>query len=120
MENKKFYELKELSDLLPISDLRTITKWLKDNNIPIQMIAGRKVVHRFMVDAEIDQSLVWELKQKYPQKWRELYKCYRNNDRLEYLELIDDKFSELNTQKLHKRIEPKSEQSVNFLKRYRR
>lgn len=118
MEKSKFYELKQLRNILPITDQRTIIKWLSDHHIPTQTIAGKKVVHRFMVDMEIDKSLVKELKQKYPEKWEELYTCYRDNDRLGYLLLIDDEFTPSNRYEsiLIKQVEQKSSLAAKLLK----
>ncbi|MFC4635711.1 hypothetical protein ACFO3O_17500 [Dokdonia ponticola] len=118
MESNKFYELKELRNILPITDQRTITKWLSDHHIPIQTIAGKKVVHRFMVDMEIDKSLVKELKKKYPEKWEELYTCYQDNDRLGYLLLLDDDFVPTKRYEsiLIKDVEQKSSLAAQLLK----
>ncbi|MFC4633856.1 hypothetical protein ACFO3O_08050 [Dokdonia ponticola] len=118
MESNKFYELKELRNILPITDQRTIAKWLSDHHIPIQHIAGKKVVHRFMVDMEIDKSLVKELKLKYPEKWEELYTCYQDNDRLGYLLLLDDEFVPTKRYEsiLIKDVEQKSSLAAQLLK----
>lgn len=118
MEKKKFYELKELRGVLPMSDLRVIKKWLKNHSITIQVLGGRNVVNRFLVDMEIDKPLVEELKRKYPKKWKELYECYNDNDRLGYLLLIDGdyKVDNKHTDMLIRQVEKKSTLAAKLLK----
>jgi len=117
MEKKKFYELKELRNLLPIHDLRVIKKWLQEHHIAIQVIAGRNVVNCFLVDMEIDKPLVKELKNHYPKKWKQLYECYRDNDRLGYLLLLDEDFKVANHKdKLRfEQVSEKSKLAAKFL-----
>jgi len=116
MENKKFYDLKELGRLLLMHDNRSVIKWLKEKNIPIQIIGKKKVVHRFTVDIELDRSFIQELKLHNPDKWEELYNCYKNDNKLEYLLLLNSNDHNLDNGSI--RINPKSERSLNFLKRF--
>lgn len=86
----KFIDLKELTKILLLTDVRGATKWCENAKINIQVIGQKRVVYKFLVDMELDKKLVSELKAKYPQKWEELYRCYKDNDRLGYLHLLED------------------------------
>jgi len=108
----KFYELKELCNLLPISDVRTALKWCQQKKIAIEYVAGKKVVNRFLVDVEIDKTLLNYLKQNYPDRWEALYECYQNDDRIGYLLLTEQNKS---VSSKTQRIKPKSDISARFL-----
>ena len=89
--NEKFIDMTELCDMLKASDMRTAIKWCKDNGLDILTICKRKVAYRFMVEMELDKALIKQLKEKHPDNWEELYKCYRENDRFEYIMLLYEK-----------------------------
>ena len=108
-ENPKnrFIDLKTLGGLLQIKGSQGITKWCEDHQIPIQILGNKRVTHRFLVEMELDKNLVTSLKHKYPDKWEELYRCYQDNDRLGYLQIIDDT-PELDFRPISKQVKPKS------------
>lgn len=90
-KNEKLIDLKELCSLLLIKGIAGARKWCEEANIKIQVIGNKNVVHRFLVDIELDKNLILELKKKYPHKWDSLYQCYQENDKLGYFQLINDK-----------------------------
>ena len=111
--NEKYLDLKSLCNILPLSGIKSVIKWCQDANIEIQIIGNKRVVYRFLVEMEIDKKLVKELKKKYPEKWEELYRCYRDDDRLGYLLLVDDN-PELDLRRIAQRVIPKSSQAQKF------
>ncbi|TGV03580.1 hypothetical protein [Flavivirga rizhaonensis] len=113
--SEKFIDLKTLSKLLLLSDIRSAQKWCESKNIEIQIIGKKQLVYSFLVDMELDKKLVSELKKKYPQRWEELYRCYRDNDRIGYLLLIDED-PELDFRSLTQRAIPQSRFSKNLAK----
>jgi hypothetical protein len=90
LANEKLIELKDLHRILPLKEIRAISKWCQNAGIKIQTIGNKRVVHRFLVDMELDKGLIAQLKKNYPEKWKELYKCYREGDHLGYLLLLED------------------------------
>lgn len=111
--NEKFIDLKELSEILLMRGIRSVQKWCKRVNIKIQIVGNKSVVHRFLVDMELDKGLITQLKKKYPKKWEELYKCYVDNDRLGYLLLLEDN-PELNIGNISKTVTPMSNTAKDF------
>ena len=105
--NDRFIDLKSLSKILLLTDIRSTEKWCNNKNIAIQIIGNKRLVHRFLVDMEIDKHLVNGLKNKYPDKWEELYRCYQDDDKLGYLILLDD-FVDSSITQSFTRIKPQS------------
>lgn len=113
--NKKYLDLKSLCDILPITGIKSAAKWCEDANINIQIIGKKRVVYRFLVEMEIDKKLIKELKKKHPSKWEELYRCYQDNDRLGYLQLIEDE-PELDFRPVARQTKPQSRFAQEFSK----
>lgn len=110
---EKFIDLKTLGNILLIKGLQGITKWCEDHKIPIQILGKKRVAYRFLVEMELDKKLLQDLKNKYPNKWEELYRCYQDNDRLGYLLLIDDEPA-LDFRPVARQTRPKSQLSQAF------
>jgi len=103
----RFIDLKALGDILLIKGIQGITKWCEDHKIPVQVLGNKRVAYRFLVEMELDKKLLQSLKSKYPDKWEELYKCYQDNDRLGYLQLLEEA-PELDFRPISKQVKPKS------------
>ncbi|EDP94689.1 hypothetical protein U8527_07005 [Kordia algicida OT-1] len=111
--DEKFIDLKKLSEILLMRGIRSAKNWCETVGIKIQIVGNKSVVHRFLVDMELDKSLIVQLKKKYPKKWEELYRCYIDNDRLGYLMLLEDN-PELNIRKISNTITPMSDTAKSF------
>ncbi len=112
----RFIDLKSLSEILLLTDTRSTEKWCNDKNIDISVLGNKKVVYRFLVEMELDKKLILQLKQKHPNKWEELYRCYQDNDKIAFIrlmygktidsiELIEDSFK---TESLEDKFKPQS------------
>lgn len=112
-QNEKYLDLKSLCSILPITGIKSAVKWCENANIDIQIIGQKRVVYRFLVEMEIDKKLIKELKKKHPNKWEELYRCYRDNDRLGYLLLLDEE-PELDFRPVARQSKPKSRFAQDF------
>lgn len=88
--NEKLIELKELQKILPIKTIVGIVKWCEKAGINIEIVGGKRVVHRFLVDMELDKGLISQLREKHPKKWEALYNCYKEGDHLGFLLLLED------------------------------
>jgi len=113
LTKEKFIDLKTLGTILLIKGIQGVTKWCEDHKIPIQTLGNKRVAYRFLVEMELDKKLLQELKNKYPNKWEELYRCYQDNDRLGYLILIDDN-AELDLRSLAPRANASSRFAKDF------
>lgn len=117
---QRFIELKELGVILLLEDIRSVSKWCQDKGIDIQVIGKRKVVHRFMVEMELDKQLIIRLKENFPEKWEELYRCYKQQDQLGYLMLLLEDTSGTTQKNISRqRVVPKSKFAKAFAKYYK-
>lgn len=103
----KFIDLKTLGGILLIKGTQSITKWCEDHKIPIQILGKKRVAYRFLVEMELDKKLLQNLKNKYPNKWEDLYRCYQDDDRLGYLQILDDE-PELDYRPISNQVRPRS------------
>ena len=111
--NEKLIDLRKLSEILLIKGIAGVARWCEKANIKIETVGNKRVVHRFLVDMELDKALISQLRKKYPKKWEELYKCYKDNDRLGYLLLLEDT-PELNVRPISSQTTPKSNMAKAF------
>ena len=65
--------MKDVCDILGLSDGRSAKKWLYDNNVPISKIGSSPVVNSFSFELKRQQLLVEELRISYPNNWFEIY-----------------------------------------------
>ena len=114
LNENKLIDLKKLSEILLMKKLEGVKKWCQDKGIKIEMVGNKRVVHRFMIDLELDKGLIFQLQEKYPKKWEELYKCYKENDHLGYISLIKDDL-EFNVEAISNRIMPVSDRAKKLL-----
>ncbi len=115
LHDEKFIDLKTLGQILLLNDTRATQNWCAKKNIDIEYIGSRKVVYQFLVNIELDKNLVKKLKDKYPNKWEELYRLYQDNDRIGYLQLIDDN-PEFDKSTMNKRVSAKSRFAKSLIK----
>ena len=88
--NEKLIDLKTLCELLQIKGIASAKKWCAKAKIKVLTIGNKNLVHKFLVDIELDKPLINDLKNNYPSKWIELYKCYKENDHLAYISLLEE------------------------------
>ncbi|WP_281989760.1 hypothetical protein [Aquimarina aggregata] len=109
--NEKFIELKELSKILKSTDIRAAVNWCKEMEIPIFVIANKKLTYRFLVNNELDKRIISLFKKRYPDYWDKLYQCYLNNESVEFAMNIETKMEKVT----HIDINPKSDFAKEFL-----
>lgn len=105
--DEKLIDLKKLCELLLVKGVASAKKWCEEANIKIIEVGNKLVVPRFLVDIELDKHLINNLKTKYPSKWIELYRCYKENDHLGYISILNED-QELDTTPISSRIKPLS------------
>jgi hypothetical protein len=86
----KLIDLKTLGEILLIKKVEGVKKWCQSKGINIETVGNKRVVHLFMINLELDKGLILKLQNDYPNKWKKLYKCYKENDHIGYLSLIND------------------------------
>ena len=116
MFNKeKFIDMSELSTLLKSTDTRTATKWCNDNGLTVFTICRKKMTYRFLVEIELDKMLIKQLKKTHPENWEVLYQCYRENNKYEYIKMLDDEKIDFKPNSI-----PKSDISKEFVKQLKK
>ncbi|WP_046758014.1 hypothetical protein [Kordia jejudonensis] len=124
LANEKLIEVKELHKILPLKGISAIVKWCESVGIKIEIVGNKRVVHRFLVDMELDKGLIAQLKVKYPKKWKSLYTCYKEDDHLGYLQLLDESpldssivpVSRKRRKQIKSDVKPKSDMAKEFAK----
>ena len=114
VKDEKLIDLKKLCELLLVKGVASAKKWCEQANIKIIEVGNKLVVPRFLVDIELDKHLINNLKAKYPSKWVELYRCYKENDHIGYIAILDQD-QELDTTPIASRIQPLSNRAKRLL-----
>ncbi|EDP96491.1 hypothetical protein U8527_10280 [Kordia algicida OT-1] len=107
--DEKLIDLKKLCELLLVKGIASAKKWCEQANIKIIEVGNKMVVSKFLVDIELDRHLVKNLKKRYPTKWIELYKCYKDKDHIGYLSLLED--GDIDSTQISHRVTPISERA---------
>lgn len=111
----KFIDMVELTEVLQATDSRTALKWCHLHNVSIQVIGKKKVTYRFLVEIELDRVLIKDLKKSYPDNWEDLYRCYTENDRYEYMLILDEKMGKSRPKS---KSAPKSKMAKEFMNEF--
>lgn len=80
---------------IKITDGEAIKRWLKNKNIQIHKFPKGNYVYQVDVDCEIDKPFVKDLRNKYPNNWKEIYKRI-NKDNAVYELMVFQMEGELN------------------------
>lgn len=85
-------------------DTDAIKKWLENKNITIYKEAKTHFVYEIDVDCEIDKVRVRDLRNRYPNNWKEIYRKIANDDSVYEMvvlslggELIDKPMTKIKT-----------------------
>lgn len=70
----KTLSMAQVARLINAKDDETAKKWLTDNDIQLHKRAGKPFVYEIEVACELDKPFVINLKNKYPQMWKDLYR----------------------------------------------
>ena len=105
--------MSELCHLLNSTDPRTAIKWCEDKDLKVFLLCRKKVAYRFLVEVELDKILIQQLKKKYPNKWEDLYQCYQDNNRFEYLNLLEENIETAAINTI-----PQSKYAKEFMKKF--
>jgi len=113
-KNDQLIEMNELSGVLKATDSRTAIKWCQDNNLPVMAIGKKKMTYRFLAEAELDKHMIQILKKRYPDKWEDLYQCYKSNDHYKFI--VATQGDSKSVVKMDSRVAPKSKFAKDFAK----
>lgn len=66
--------MQQVAQRIYAKDNETARKWLSDRNIEIHKETSKPFVYQVEVDCELDRPFVISLKNKHPDKWKEIYR----------------------------------------------
>jgi hypothetical protein len=66
--------LPQVAEKINVKDIETAKKWLVEQGIKIHKFTKTAFVYQIEVDSQIDKPFVQQLRNKYPDKWKERYR----------------------------------------------
>ena len=66
--------LAQVAEKINVKDIETAKKWLQEKRIKIHRFLNNSFVYQIEVDSQIDKPFVQQLRNKYPDKWKERYR----------------------------------------------
>jgi hypothetical protein len=66
--------LAQVAEKINVKDVETAKKWLQEKRIKIHRFLNNSFVYQIEVDSQIDKPFVQQLRNKYPDKWKDRYR----------------------------------------------
>ncbi len=66
--------LAQVAERINVKNIETAKKWLMINGIKINRFINSLFVYQIEVDSQIDKPYVQQLRNKYPDKWKDRYR----------------------------------------------
>ena len=66
--------LAQVAERINVKDITTAKKWLQEKRIKIHRFLNNSFVYQIEVDSQIDKPFVQQLRNKYPDKWKDRYR----------------------------------------------
>ena len=66
--------LPQVAEKINVKDIETAKKWLVERGIKIHKFTKTPFVYQIEVDSHIDKPYVQQLRNRYPDKWKDRYK----------------------------------------------
>jgi hypothetical protein len=66
--------LAQVAEKINVKDVESAKKWLERKRIIIHKFLNNSFVYQIEVDSEIDKPFVQQLRNKYPDKWKDRYR----------------------------------------------
>jgi hypothetical protein len=66
--------LAQVAERINVKNIETAKKWLIANGIKIHRFINSLFVYQIEVDSQIDKPYVQQLRNKYPDKWKDRYR----------------------------------------------
>ena len=64
----------QVAEKINVKDIETAKKWLVERGIKIHKFTRTPFVYQIEVDSQIDKPYVQQLRNRYPDKWRDRYR----------------------------------------------
>jgi hypothetical protein len=66
--------LAQVAEKINVKNIETAKKWLEEKGIKVHRFLTNSFVYQIEVDSQIDKPFAQQLRNKYPDKWKERYK----------------------------------------------
>lgn len=108
--------LQEVAPKIKKNDIDAVRKWLSNRKITIYKDSRPHYVYEIDVDCEIDKPRVRDLRNKFPDKWEEMYRKMTKDDAV-YELVVFSLGGELSL-KPKTKIKPRNKEEKDFIKIY--
>jgi deoxyribodipyrimidine photolyase len=66
--------LAQVAEKINVKNIETAKKWLKEKGIKVHRFLTNSFVYQIEVDSQIDKPFAQQLRNKYPDKWKDRYR----------------------------------------------
>lgn len=66
--------LAQVAEKINVKNIETAKKWLEEKGIKVHRFLTNSFVYQIEVDSQIDKPFAQQLRNKYPDKWKERYR----------------------------------------------
>lgn len=66
--------LAQVAEKINVKNIETAKKWLKEKGIKVHRFLTSSFVYQIEVDSQIDKPFAQQLRNKYPDKWKDRYR----------------------------------------------
>ena len=108
--------LAQVAEKINVKNIETAKKWLKEKGIKVHRFLTSSFVYQIEVDSQIDKPFAQQLRNKYPDKWKDRYRDVVKDLSVYHLTitLLEDEISPIPRVK-SSRINKKDEERYNKL-----
>lgn len=109
--------LEDAATRLGFIDRRAAERWCRSNGIPVCCEKRKKFVMNADLERVLQTNYIGGIKKEYPDKYKEIYKAWVNDDFLEIFHIMnDDPVSEETENASRSTYIPRSKHAQDFLK----
>lgn len=88
-EKSNILRMPELSEILGMSDNRTILRWLDSKGITYEKLGREYKINRWIFEYKMELETVVELKKTFPTNWADIFNAKCNNKELKEAVFIE-------------------------------
>lgn len=113
----KYTPISEITSRIGCSDVRSAEKRCIEMGIKVHTLNRRKYVIEEDINREMELKYIHNLKQRYPDRYKEIYQATKEDDYLLVYELVNSEFENSRMVEIeYSDYLPQSDSAKNFLK----
>ncbi len=87
--------IKDLATALKVKSIASAMRWCNRKGISILKFGKDRYINLIDFQLAIDRPFIESLKLKYPEKWKQMYEAYKNNDYITIAEIESSQIPKL-------------------------